>query len=338
MNEQEYMNGVIEKLNRMSEYEKRNIIAAKLNKDKINELVDFVNSILAKYEVTDTISKEHIRFYADFIGNIIKVSDKKLSHLIFDKYFPIPAGETYYHYTSFNASKSIIGSKKLRLSNLKRRFQHGEFSTFYEEHGMDGYKTGGTVMGVDCSENAIMSEIYFLSLTGSGYGFDTNSLWPDFGENGDGVRLEFKVTPKTSDFREVFYSTHKDKNCIPLLKELFTEIKSKYDVPFNFTYSSKIGAFYIRGRYQNENEFRFIIKRTSDDYEAMHIIPHIVDEATGVKYIEVDFLNDYADFELVSIQPGYKNSDEDIAEIDRLAKTTLGTKTTVLPKAIENYC
>lgn len=336
MDEQEYMNGIIEKLNRMKEYDKKNIIAAQRNKDNINELVDFVNSIFAKYGVTETVTKQHIRFYADFIGNIIKVSDKKLSHLIFDRYFPKPERETYYHYTSFNAGTSIIGNKKLRLSNLNKRFQHGEFSTFYEEHGMDGYKTGGTVMGVDCSENAIMSEIFFLSLTGSAYDFDINSLWRDFGENGEGVRLEFKVTPKTSDFREVFYSTNKDKNCVPLLKELFTETKSKFGVPFNFTYSSKIGAFYIRGRYQNENEFRFIIKRTSDDYEAMHIIPHIVDEATGVKYIEVDFLNDYADFELVSVQPGYNNSDDDIAEINKLV-SALGTETRVLPKALENY-
>jgi len=336
MDEQEFINGIMEQQNRMAEYDKKNLKASQQNRTSIDELVRLVNSILIKHHITDTINKQHIRFYADFIGNIIKVNDKKLSHLIFNKYFPNPTNSTYYHYTSYDAFTNIIKNKKLRLSNLNKRFQDGEFSTFYSEHGMDGYKTGGTVMGVDCSEKAIMSEIFFLSLTGSAYDFDINSLWRDFGKDGEGVRLEFKVKPKTTDFREVFYSTNKDKNCIPLLKELFTEVKSKYGVPFNFTYSSKIGAFYIKGKFQNENEYRLIIKRTSDDYEAGHIPTHIVDAATGVKYIEIDFLNDYADFELVSVQPGYNCSASEISKINKLI-TDAGTTTTVLPKALENY-
>src|SRR5699024_30941 len=148
-------------------------------------------------------------------------------------------------FTTFNAAKSIIATQKLRLSNLRKRFQDGEYSQFYSDHGMDGYKTGGTVLGIDCSEKSIMSEIFFMSLTSSAIDYAGETKWTDFGEDGEGIRIEFEVNAKHNDFREVYYSLHKNQNCIPLLKDLFVEIKDRYGVPFNFTYSSKIGAFYI---------------------------------------------------------------------------------------------
>ena len=167
MDENEFMDNLKDKFARMDEYNKKQLIADKRNKTELQELVDFVNSIFAKYEITDRITTQHIRFNADFIGNIIKVDDKKLSQIIFDKYFPNPNRQSYYHYTSFGAFKSIIQNKKLRLSNLNKRFSDGEFSTFYEEHGIDGYKKGGVTLGVDFSEKEIMSKIYFISLTGN---------------------------------------------------------------------------------------------------------------------------------------------------------------------------
>ena len=332
MDEKELM----DKMNRMNEYDKKKLIADKKNETELQELVDFVNSIFAKYEITDRITTQHIRFNAEFIGNIIKVDDKKLSQIIFDKYFPKPNRLSYYHYTSFEASKSIIENKKLRLSNLNKRFNDGEFSTFYDEHGMDGYKKGGVTLGVDFSEKAIMSKIYFISLTGSGYNLGDNNLWRDFGDDGNGVRLEFKVTPKTLDFREIFYSTPKVQNSLPMLKELFAEVKAKYGLPLNFTFASKIGSYYIKGNFQNENEFRFIIKTTADDYNAWNVPSVTVNVEKAIEYIEIEFQNNYADFELLTVQPGYNCSDTDIIEIESLI-TKSGLATTISPKALENY-
>ena len=336
MNENELMGSVSDKLNRMAEYDKKELIACQRNKTDLQGLVDFVNSIFAKYQINDRITCKHIRFNAGYIGNILKVDDKKLSQIIFDKYFPKPTRQSYYHFTSFEAFKSILENKKLRLSNLNKRFNDGEFTTFYEEHGMDGYKKGGVIFGIDCSDKAIMSKIFFLSLTGSGYNHGDNTLWRDFGDNGDGIRLEFKVTPKTLDFREIFYSTPKFDNSLPMLKELFTEIKAKYGLPFNFAFSSKIGAYYIKGKFQNENEFRFIIKTTADDYNAWGVQSVTVNEEKAIEYIEIDFLNDYADFELLTVQPGYNCSDDDIREIESIIVKS-GLSAMVTAKALENY-
>ena len=333
--DEEYINVITDKFIRMNCYERKNLKALQRNKTEIQDLVNFINSILSKY-ISETIDKQHVRFNADYIGNISAIQDKKLSNLIFDKYFPNPTCQSYYHYTSLNAYKSILESKKLRLYNLNKRFSHGEFTTFYEEHGMTGLKDGSFVLGIDCSEEAVMSEIFYMSFSGSGFNDGDNSLWKDFGDHGNGVRLEFKVTPHTKEFRKVFYSNDKNENSIPLLKEIFTKILEKYNMPFNFTYSSKIGAFYIKGKYLTENEFRFIIKRTSDDYNAAKIKHFTDNEDMGIKYIEIDFINEYCDFEILSIQPGYNCLDDDISEIEKIAKLT-GLEMKILPKAREEY-
>ncbi len=332
MDNAEYMRSIKERLERLNAYDERNLVAERRNKDELDDLVKRVNNLFAKHKVAGTISRDHIRFNADYIGNIFKVEDKSLSHIIFDHYFPQPNRTSYYHFTNLSAFGSMLAKKKLRLSNLNKRFADGEFTTFYEEHGMDGYRTGGNVLGIDTSQEAIMSEIFFMSLTGSGYSYGDDSFWNDFGDHGNGVRLEFRVTPKTRDFREVFYSSKGHPASLPLLKELFSEIKDAYGVPLNFTYSSKIGAFYIQGRFKNEDEFRFLVKRTSDDYGAMHLKPVVTDPTKGIAYIELDFHNDYAEFELISVQPGFDCSSEDLVDIANVVKSS-GLNVRVLPKA-----
>lgn len=337
MDENEFLKSVQEKFKRMDEYDRKTGIANLKNRNEIANLIKLVNDSLAKHKVADTISHSHIRFYAAFIGNIIPpIKDKKLSHLIFDTYFPTPALQSYYHFTSFNAAKNIISTKKLRLSNLRKRFKDGEYSEFYSDHGMDSYKTGGTVLGINFSEKSIMSEIFFLSLSSSGIDYSGQTKWADFGEGGEGIRLEFKVTAKHNDFREVYYSLHRNQNCIPLLKDLFTEIKDTYGVPFNFTYSSKIGAFYIKGQFQNEHEYRFLIKRTSDDYNACYLQPTVTDHAENIAYIEIPLISEFADFKIISVQPGFNCSDEDVQEINQLI-ATIDSTIIVRPKALEDY-
>jgi len=336
MEENELMDLAKNSYYRSMEHDEKKKNADLDNITQLEELVNFVNAIFEKNKINERITCEHIRFNAEFIGNIIKIEDKKLSQIIFDTYFPIANRESYYHYTSFEAFKSILESKKLRLYNLNKRFDCGEFYTFYDEHGMDGYSKGGVCLDTDFSEKVIMSKIYFMSLTSSGYNLGDNSLWHNFGDGGHGVRLEFKVTPKTLDFREVFYSTSKVENSLPMLKELLSEIKAKYHVPFIFTFSSKIGAYYIKGDFKNEDEFRFIIKTTADDYNASNVKSITVDEEKAIEYIEVGFLNDYANFELLTVQPGYNCTDDNIMEIKSIVDNS-GLSATTLVKALESY-
>ena len=330
----QYMKGIKEHLQRMQEHDRKSKIAEQKNRDELDGLVALVNSIFEKHKVSGRITKEHIRFNAEHAGHVVHVEDKALSHIIFDHYFPQPARKSYYHFTDLSAFKSIISNRKLRLSNLHKRFADGEFTTFYDEHGMDGYRKGGNVLGIDTGQDAIMSEIYFLSLTGSGFSFDGDRLWHTFGHGGKGVRLEFSVVPKTRDFREVYYSPTHARGPIPLLQDLLHKVKECYGIPLTFTYASKIGAFYIKGQFQNEDEFRFLVKRTADDYYAMHLVPVVTDESKHIAYIELDFDNDFAQFDLISIQPGFNCSVDDVAGI-RTVMGESGLGASVLPKAPE---
>jgi hypothetical protein len=316
MNEQEYMDKILKSVKKMSDHRQREILAEKDNQSRLSELVSDINTIFKKHGIMEEVNKGMVKFNADFIGNILDISDKKLSNIIFDHYFPKPNKGTYYHYTSFRNAESIVKSGKLKLYNLNKRFTDGEFVTFYDEHGMEGHKKGEVVLGIDTSGKGIMSDIFYISLTRSKSGELNNSLWKDFGEDGEGVRLEFLITTKTDDFREVYYSKNHDDKNIPLLKDLLGSIKAKYGKPFNFTYSSKIGAFYIKGKFRNENEFRFVIKRTSDDYGAYHLNPTMTDSLNSIGFIEVPFSNDYAEFELKTIQLGYRCTDSDRKEAE----------------------
>ena len=113
MDENEFMKAIQEKMNKMIEYDKKTDEANLKNRNEIANLVDLVNSLLTKHQVADVIDNSHIRFYEDFIGNILTpVKDKKLSHLVFDKYFPRPTLNAYYHFTSFEAAKNIISTQK----------------------------------------------------------------------------------------------------------------------------------------------------------------------------------------------------------------------------------
>lgn len=270
----EYMKRIADKLQRMEAYDERLKISNQKNTDEIDRLVELVNSILEKHGITDTINKKQIRFNADYIGNITWIDDKKLSEL--------------------------IEKSEFWLFNLIQNFDAEEFRLFYREHNIDGYEQDEMTLGVPTGYRAIMSEIFALCLT-----TEENSshiLWDYFSENGTGLKLTFEVESKIPDFREVYYSNIHDHKPIELLKDLFVEIKNNFNYPFIFTYISKIGAYYIKGDFENEQEYRFLIKRTSDNYDAWRLQPITIEN--DISYIVLPFETEFAKFKLIKVEKG----------------------------------
>lgn len=256
--------------------------------------------MLQNHGITDTINKDHIRFNADYIGNINWIDDKRLSRIIFDNIYPVPKLKTFSHYTKFDKGISIIENKEFWLFNLLQNFDAGEFRLFYQEHDIDGYETESVTMGVPTGYRSLMSEIFALCLTSEDN--EAPTLWDYFADNGTGLKLTFEVNSYIPDFREVYYSNIVTRQLIPLLKDLFMEIKNKFDYPLNFTNISKIGAYYIKGCFENEKEYRFLIKRTSDDYSAEHLQP--IRFQDDISYIILPFESKYATFKLIKVEKG----------------------------------
>jgi hypothetical protein len=300
MTEEEYMKQIADKIARMNAYDQRQKIANEKNISEINKLVDLVNKILAKHGIADTINKNQIRFNADYVGNITWVDDKKLSELIFEKIYPTPTRKTFSHYTKFDKGISVIDKSEFWLFNLLQNFDAEEFRLFYKEHGLDGYEQNTETFGIWTGYRPLMSEIFALCLTTEENSSPT--LWNYFSDNGTGLKLTFEIESKIPDFREVYYSNIHDPKPIELLKDLFTEIKNQFNYPFNFTYMSKIGAFYIKGVYENEQEFRFLIKRTSDNYNAWRLQP--ITFQNDISYIVLPFETEFAEFKLIKVEKG----------------------------------
>ncbi|MFA6978818.1 MAG: hypothetical protein WC209_05790 [Ignavibacteriaceae bacterium] len=299
-NYDEYMKLIAEKMVKMDAYDDRLKIANHKNIDEIDNLVILVNQVLAKHGIMEAINKNHIRFNADYIGNITRIDDKKLSQIILEHIYPTPKKKIFSHYTRFDNGVSIIDKGEFWLFNLLQNFVAEEFRLFYREHGLDGYEENRETFGIWTGYRPLMSEIFALCLTTEENKSPT--LWNSFADNGTGMKLTFEIVSKIPDFREVYYSNMQNPQPIPLLKDLFYQIKDKFKYPFNFTYMSKIGAFYIKGNFENEKEFRFLIKRDSDSYNAWQLNP--ITFLNDISYIILPFDSEYAKFKLLKVKKG----------------------------------
>lgn len=332
MSENELFEQLANKFRNGHEYDKKRIRSEQLNNTRHDELVDFVNAILSDHGINSTINKEQIRFYPDYVGNISDpIKDKALSTIIFNHCFPPPSLKTYFHFTSFSALKSILTQGRIRLSNLIKRYEDGEFYEFYDKHGLDGYQKGGNVWGMEINTESIMRETFYLSLSGSGIG---DEKWREFANNGEGVRLEFEISTEHPDFRQVFYPT-RGVDYLPLMKDLFEKIRERFGYLFNFTYSSKIGSFYLRGKYSSEDEYRFLIKSTTSEYGAYDLISCITDPSKGEAFIEIPLVSRFGEFKIVSVQPGYNFDNDDHSELESLIRRY--PPISLYPKAFDPY-
>jgi len=320
---------ILDWFSRMDSYEKRKKISDGRNKNELTDLVTDINDILRYHNSTKKITDKQIAFNSDQIHNI-NLEDKSFSNILFDICFPKPQDKIFSHYTTFAAFANIISSRTLQLYNLHKNYKYGEFAEFYKDHGIVGYNDKTKILGIPTDKDSLMTKIYCFCLTGFGLDrFDTYK-WRDFGHFGKGIRIDFEIEPLLAEFRKIFYPKPANSG-IPVLKDLFKKIPSKYNLPLNFFGISKIGSFYIKNKYNTENEYRLLIDLTFDEY-AHCLQPIKVDKK--VSYINIALNSPFADFKLKSVQPGYDFPNEHLDEIEKLINK-LSPQTKILEKAID---
>ena len=197
-----------------------------------------------------TISDDKERLY-EHIGN-----NNPLAEAIFEADFPRVCGPVNLdHYTSIDTLRKIVGSQKLYLHPLAKRLTECEFTTFAKEHKLDGYfdsNKEGTKF-----YNELSNDLFYISLT-SRDNPNKNTLWHDFGNEGGGVRLTLRVSPKSpSDLHKMGYQTEESTALKRVNDKLSCELGLVY-IPWTI---SLICAFYLPLGFSNEQEVRLMMKR-----------------------------------------------------------------------------
>ncbi|SFW89391.1 hypothetical protein [Chitinophaga sancti] len=306
-----FVEGIREQVERDNRYQELLREADVLNKRERAGLVELINGILQE-EKCPLINENQIKFYPQYIGNtgIGVPIDTTLTKIIYDHYYPpAPAGE-YAHFTDLTALQSILTNRKLRLTSTIKRKHEFEFTLFYSDHDIEGFKRP-----IDNStmEEGLMKDLFYISLTENKEPeIDIRrGMWQHFGKMGAGVKLIFDITTSHSDFRKVYYpnsSYAADKN---LLAKLMDRISEVYGKPLVFKAISKFGTFYIDAGFEDECETRYLIKRYSDDYP----FPFVTHFHGDIPFIELDFISPWGKLLPIKVQPGVNCNRDDVQSI-----------------------
>lgn len=314
----EYFNKVKQQMELFAETDKLNA--------SISDAAKTINAIFQSFDIQDKIEQSDIEFSNSFLWNKpYLVWDKeldsklilrkpRLSEIIFNYYYPKPTKTTFYHFTTYSNFVSIIKNQELWLFNLMKRFQEGEFKLFYKDHGLNGYETNTDDNGV-IMEKSLMKQTFYTSFAKSAKIplEDEENLWYSFGEGGLGVRLEFEIDSKYTDFRNVFYKEDGKSEGDLLINKLVSEVQSKHNRIFTLSGLSKIGGFYLQGDFDTEHETRLLIKESTDDYK-FDFIKH---SSNGdIKYIKLKLYdNPFVDIKIKSVQPGFHINDNRVNKV-----------------------
>lgn len=286
---------------------------------RVKEAANTINNILTESGASGIVEPEDIEFDAHHLVNkhyttedsLTSTSDLeeytvsksvtvhrryKLSKIIFDAYYPIPQGTTFYHYTSLSGLRGIL-KRELKISSLMKNYDDDEFRSFYKDHDITGYEVNVDDNGVLMQES-IMSQTYamcFAMPDGLTEARDS-ALWRSFADNGQGVKIQFNIETKHPDFRKIFYrQKHVVKEKL-LFNKINKAIQDKFNRQFTVSGISKMGAFYLPGTYDIENEARFLVKKYTDQYD-FNVEQH-------KNHIILPFESQYASISIDGIIPG----------------------------------
>lgn len=194
--------------------------------------------------------------------------------------FPKAVSGGYYHFTKLQSFREIMQSERLRLYNLHKRINDGEFRLFCEDHRLQGYLESLHDNPNRFVYQELMDDLFYTSLVDATQR-DSAHLWQTFGDCCRGVRLGFRVTADNHpDFRKIAYQ---DNNRLPLFHDLQQEFE-RFGRDFIVGGLSRFPAYYISSGFRGEFEWRLMIQRVDN------VLPFAIhrEGAGDVKFIECE--------------------------------------------------
>ena len=225
-----------------------------------NEMIAVFQDVLNHHPEIPPVDLQRLRC-TDAVVTESQDGDSPLSDAILDSCFPrADADVEYGHYTSFATLQSLVALGTWRLYWVYKRLHEDEYQSFCHDHGLDGYLATDPATGrpqfVD-----MCRDLFYTSLTRLPSA-NENRMWNDFGDQGKGVRLVFRVHPVMNrcHFRWVRYQS-------PLLQTVVQELMQATNARLGRSLVlmgiSRIGAFYLPMGYHEEDEARLLVKRFS---------------------------------------------------------------------------
>lgn len=181
-------------------------------------------------------------------------NQQKLSSAVLDTMFPRYAAPCELsHYTPMKSLQSIAASNELRLYSVRKRIGQGELDTFAKKHQLNGYldSSKGEEFYKELSDDLFYTS--FAGLTPQ----DEPQMWNVFANVGQGVRIQFRLTPKHAELRSIQYA----RPAHTLLNEINEKLVVANEPPFVPWTLSRIGAFYLPSSLAIEDEVRLLLKR-----------------------------------------------------------------------------
>jgi hypothetical protein len=220
---------------------------------KLSNLIEDINIILKKHSINEQINYSSIITTENIVYDSLVPSAKKLSKLIIDSIWPSINNQIVYHYTNKSVVESIINNQTFRLYCISKRFHENEILTFCQNHSLTGYLHNNEY-------KKLMSNTFYSSFTDTNLDIDEEKyFWNNFTLNNEGVRLKLKITATSPDFRKIKYEEAQGK-AIPILNDLVTVIRKKYNREFILAGISRLCSFYLPSKWKVENETRILFR------------------------------------------------------------------------------
>lgn len=222
---------------------------------------------------------------------------RQVSEAIYGQIFPREPDGEFLHYTRMAVFENIVDTGEFRLYSLRKRMQipaEGEFFTFAELLGWRGYRDEPQDLE-DRRKNG--GDLFYSSFTRPG-AQNEGDLWRDFGEDGRGVRLRFRLNTygRTGQIRAIQYHS-------TAAQTLLQTINQALDVetlpPLLPASSYRMSAFSLPDDLDYETEVRLLHMHVRGQPNASR-----PDGKFDYWPIRIDTPNDIAELSLMGIEAG----------------------------------
>ncbi len=216
---------------------------------------------------------------------------------------------SFYHYTSFNAIFEIIKSGKIQISSTVGLNDKYESDLVNQKMGVN---SGHLITTLNANLHFIMS---FSKKN------DNLNQWRLYGNDGEGVMLEFALNNPLNYSRKCFVSeVQYDLEIFDIFIVHLKTFNEKYKFNFGLKNINYWKFFFKYKDYADEEELRFMVKNVDSNFHKSNPIFYRINRYNIlVPYIEFDLKNENGQddfpFELKSIMLGPKLKEKEINKL-----------------------